>query len=278
MWFTPRGMQLMSWPDLSPFLPPALAEEVSAFIATLDEASRKRLSRALDSIMNDVADEWEERIGDLDGEAAFEHALPRRPLDVVLSGPLQQIEDVVDLLERLDLRWRGDAASTLQLHYLEDFEGYGPWYAEEPDDAPVFQDRQRGGQTELVSASIKVLRKNSPVTGVVRDPDDGEWLFFAERDDWDRGITSAPTSWEEMLARDESLAELRELPLGNGAWRVGPEAPWQTVGSLADLADLQRSRGSRRRADGRRGGDPDGCAAGDRRAADADGRIDQSSP
>lgn len=242
MWFTPRGMQLMSWPDLSPFLPPALAEEVSAFVATLDEGSRKRLSRALDSVMNDVADEWEERIGDLDGEAEFEHALPPQPLDVVLSGPLQQIEDVVDLLERLDLRWRGDAASTLQLHYLEDFEGDLTWYAEEPDDAPVFQDRQRGGQTELVSASIAVLRKNRPITGVFRDDGDDEWLFFAAGDDWDCGITSAPTSWEEMVARDESLAELRELPLGNGAWRAGPEAPWRTVGSLADLADLQRSR------------------------------------
>src|SRR6266508_3836839 len=139
MWFTPRGMQLMSWPDLSPFLPPAVAEEVSAFIATLDEGSRKRLSRALDSVMNDVADQWRERIGDLDGEAEFEHALPPRPLEVVLSGPLQEVEDVVDLLERMDLRWRGDAASTLQLLYLEDFEGDLIWYAEEPDDAPVFQ-------------------------------------------------------------------------------------------------------------------------------------------
>jgi hypothetical protein len=244
-------MQLMSWPDLSLFLPPALAEEVSAFIATLDEGSRKRLSRALDSVMNDVADEWEERIGDLDGEAEFEHALPPQPLDVVLSGPLQQIEDVIGLLERMDLRWRGDAASTLQLHYLEDFEGALTWYAEEPDDAPVFGDRQRAGQTELVSASIAVLRKNRPITGVFRDDGDGEWLLFAAGDDWDCGITSAPTSWEEMVARDESLAELRELPPGNGAWRAGPKAPWQTVGSLADLAELQRSRiapASRRQA------------------------------
>jgi hypothetical protein len=248
MWFTPRGMQLMSWPDLSPFLPPAVAEEVSAFVATLDDESRKRLSRALDSVRDDVADQWEERIGDLGGESEFEHALPPRPLEVVLSGPLQQIEEVVDLFERLDLRWRGDVASTLQLHYLKDFEGDLTWYAEEPHDAPVFQDRQRGGQTELVSASIAVLRTNSPVTGAFRDGSDGEWLLFAAGDDWERGIASAPTSWEEMMARDESLAELRGLPLGHGAWRVGPEAPWQTVGSLADLADLQRSRGSRRRA------------------------------
>jgi hypothetical protein len=106
----------------------------------------------------------------------------------------------------------------------------------------VFQDRQRGGQTELVSASIAVLRKNRPITGVFRDDGDGEWLFLAAGDDWDCGITSALTSWEEMVARDESLAELSELPLGNGAWRAGPEAPWQTVGSLADLAELQRSR------------------------------------
>lgn len=242
MWFTPRGMRLMSWPDLSPFLPPAVTEEVSTFIATLDEASQKRLSRALGSVMNDVADEWQERIGDLDGEAAFEHALPPQPLDVVLSGPLQQVEDVVALLERLDLRWHGDAASTLQLHYLEDFEGDLTWYAEEPDDAPVFGERQRADQTGLVSASIAVLRKNHPVTGVFRDDDDGEWLLFAAGDDWACGITSAPTSWQEMLSRDESLAELRELPLGNGAWRAGPEAPWQTVDSLADLAELQRSR------------------------------------
>lgn len=251
MWFTPRGMQLMSCPDLSPFLSPALAGEVSAFVATLDEASRKRLSRVLEAVMNDVADEWQERIGDLDGEAAFEHALPPQPLDVVLSGPLRQIEDVVDLLQRLDLRWRGDAASTLQLHYLEDFEGDLTWYAQEPDDAPVFGDRRRAGQTELVSASIAVLRKHSPVTGVFRDDGDGEWLLFAAGDDWNRGISSAPTSWQELLARDESLAELRELPPGNGAWRAGPQAPWQTVGSLADLAELQRSRiapASRRQA------------------------------
>jgi hypothetical protein len=246
MWFTPRGMQLMSWPDLSPFLPPALAEALSAFIATLDEERRKRLSRALDSVMNEVADEWEERIGDLGGEAEFDHALPPRPLDVVLSSPPQKVEDVIDLLERMDLRWRADAASTLQLHYLKDFEGDLTWYAEEPDDAAEVEHGQRAGQTGLVSASIAVLRKHRPVTGVFRDDSDGEWLLFAAGDDWDRGITSAPTSWEGMVARDGSLAELRELPPGHGAWRAGPGASWQTVGSLAELSDLQRSRGSRR--------------------------------
>jgi hypothetical protein len=255
-------MQLMSWPDLSPFLPPAVAEEVSAFIATLDEGSRKRLSRALDSVMNDVADQWRERIGDLDGEAEFEHALPPRPLEVVLSGPLQEVEDVVDLLERMDLRWRGDAASTLQLHYLEDFEGDLIWYAEEPDDAPVFQDRQRGGQTELVSASIAVLRKHRPITGAFRDDSDGEWLFFAESDDWSKGITSAPISWEEMLAR--------------GGWGLKRRGRRSTASMSSAIFSNRVDRGGE--PDGRRGGDPDGDAAGDRRAAGADGRIDQSSP
>jgi hypothetical protein len=97
MWFTPTGMQLVSWPDLSPFLPPPLAEEVGAFVATLDEGSRKRLSQALDRVMDDVADQWREWIGDLGGEAQFEHGLPPRPLDVVLPGPLQQVEDVVEV-------------------------------------------------------------------------------------------------------------------------------------------------------------------------------------
>jgi hypothetical protein len=108
-----------------------------------------------------------------------------------------------------------------------------------------------------MSASIAVLRKHRPITGVFRDDSDGEWLLFAAGDDWERGITTAPTSWEEMVARDQSLAELRELPPGHGAWRAGPEAPWQTIGSLAELTKLQRSRGSRRRADESRGGDPD---------------------
>jgi hypothetical protein len=261
MWFTPRGMQLMSWPDLSPFLPPVVVEALRGFIATLDEESRKRLSRALDLVRDDAADEWRERIGDLDGEAEFEHALPPQPLDVVLSGPLQEVEDVVDLLKRMDLRWRADAASTLQLHYLKDFGGDLTWYAEEPDDAAGFEDRQRDGQGELVSTSIAVLRKNSPVVGVFRDPADGEWLFFAESDDWSQGITSASTSWDEMLTRDESLAVLRELPLGYGAWRVGPEAPWQTVDSLDRLCGLQRSRESRLPAGREAGGDPAGDAA-----------------
>jgi len=60
--------------------------------------------------------------------------------------------------------------------------------------------------------------------------------------DKSRGITGAPTSWDEMLARDESLAEMRELPPGHGAWRAAPGEPWQTVGSLAELRHLQQSQ------------------------------------
>jgi hypothetical protein len=211
--------------------------------------------------MDEVADQWRERIGDLDGEAEFDHALPPRPLEVVLPGPLQDIQDVIGLLERMDLRWRADAASTLRLHYLREFEGDLTWYADEPDHAAALGGGQRAGQTELVSASIAVLRKNHPVTGVFRDDGDGEWLLFATGDDWDRGITSAATSWEELLARDESLAELRELPPDHGAWRAGPEAPWQTVDSLAELSDLQRSRGSRLSAGREAWRRPDGDAA-----------------
>jgi len=240
MWFAPRGMQLMSGPDLSPFLPPAVVDALGTFIETLDEGSRMRLSRALDSVVDDVAVEWRERIGDLDGEAEFDHALPPRPLDVVLPGPPEAIEDVIELLERMDLRWRADAASTLRMHYLRNYEGGLTWSADEPDRSAELEDGQRDGPKEAVSASIAVLRKNSPVIGVFRDHADGEWLFFAERDNWDRGITSAPTSWDEMLARDESLAELRELPPGHGAWRAGAEEAWQPVGSLDELDDLQQ--------------------------------------
>jgi hypothetical protein len=46
------------------------------------------------------------------------------------------------------------------------------------------------------------------------------------------------TPWKEMLARDGSLAELRELPPGHGACRAVPGEPWHTVGSLAEVVRL----------------------------------------
>jgi hypothetical protein len=240
MWYTPRGMQLMSAPDLSAFLPAAVAEALGGFIETLDEGSRTRLSRALDAVIDDVAVEWREQVGDPEGEAEFDHALPAQPVDVVPPGPLEDVDDVVSLLNRIGLRWRADVASTLRLHYLKDYGGGLAWSTDEPEYFPEPADEQRNGQQDPVSVSIAVLRKNSPVIGVFRDDSDGEWLFFAERDDWKRGITSAPTSWDEMLARDESLAELRELPPGHGALRPAPGEPWQTVGSLAELGRLQQ--------------------------------------
>jgi hypothetical protein len=233
-------MQLMLVPDLSVFLPPAVVGALSSFVQRLDEGRRSMLSQALDAVIEDVNDEWREQAGDLDGEEEFEHALPARPVDVVLPVPLEEVDDVVGLLKRIDLRWRADVASTLRLHYLKDFGGDLIWSAGEPDHLPGRAGEQRSGQREMVSASIAVLRTNSPVIGVFRDEADGEWLFFAERDDWSRGITSAPTSWEEMLGRDESLVELRELPPGHGAWRAAPGEPWHTVGSLSELGDLQR--------------------------------------
>jgi hypothetical protein len=250
MWYTPRGIQVMSVPDLSAFLPPAVVEAVTGFVEALDEPGRARLSRALNAVIEDVAVEWREQVSDLGREAEFEHALPARPVDVPPSRALRDVDDVVDLLERVDLRWRADVASALLLHYLKDFSGDLTWSVDEPQDSPTPSDEQGSRPRDLVSASVWVLRKNSPVIGVFRDDSDGEWLFFAERDDWSRGITSAPTSWDEMLARDESLAELRDLPPGHGAWRPAPGQPWQTVGSLAELSRLIRDAGGAHLAHG----------------------------
>jgi hypothetical protein len=137
----------MSVPDLSVFLPPTVVDALSGFIETLDEGSRVTLSRALDAVIDDVAVEWRERIGDLDGEAEFDHAL---------------------------LRGRADVASTLRLHYLKDFGGGLTWSIDEPDYFPRPSDEQRSRPRDLVSASIGVLRKNSPVIGVFRDDSDGD--------------------------------------------------------------------------------------------------------
>jgi hypothetical protein len=241
MWFTPRGMQVMSVPDLSGLLQPEVVEALSTFIARLDEGGRTGLSRALDSVVVEVEDEWREQIGNLDGEAEFDHALPLRPIDVMLPSPLEEIDDVVGLLEQMDLRWRADAASALQLHYLKDFEGPLGWCTDEPEDTAGALGKRGDGQRNLVSASIAVLRRDSPVIGAFRDDTGGEWLFFSEGDDWARGITGAPTTWDEMLRKDPSLAELKELPLRHGAWRPAPGEPWQTVGSLAELSALCRA-------------------------------------
>jgi hypothetical protein len=227
MWFSERGMQVMSVPDLSVFLPAEIGLRLAQFLADMYDDDHRALVRALDRTVDEVAFEWHETVGDLAGESEFEHALPDRVVSLDVSTQIRSVDDLVVLLEQIDMRWRADVASSLQLHLLGALGQAG---------------RQEGrpGPGEPVSASAAVLR-GEPVTGVIRDGDDGEWLFFADGDDWKAGIHSTLTSWAEMLGRDRSLRDVREIGPGQGAWRPEPDSPWIVVADFGELM-ARRSR------------------------------------
>ncbi|MBX7157335.1 MAG: hypothetical protein K1X66_02985 [Verrucomicrobiae bacterium] len=71
----------------------------------------------------------------------------------------------------------------------------------------------------------QVIDLGYPILRVTHDSDDGGWQFLCgtsnETDD------ARVISLEEILKRDETLAELHDLPLGWVAWRKTSNSPWQ---------------------------------------------------
>jgi hypothetical protein len=71
----------------------------------------------------------------------------------------------------------------------------------------------------------QIVHGNEPILLVSRDADDGCWQF----------LTGGPfdvadgmiISLRNMVARDPSLAELADLPLGWQAWRQRHGSPWK---------------------------------------------------
>ena len=72
--------------------------------------------------------------------------------------------------------------------------------------------------------TVNVLAGTHPILLVTHDADDGSWQFLC-------GTTAASDDGRvvglgSMVARDPSLAELADLPLGWRAWREAPAMPW----------------------------------------------------
>jgi hypothetical protein len=81
----------------------------------------------------------------------------------------------------------------------------------------------------------QVLEEGHPILLVCHDEEDGCWQVLC-------GTTDDPADGRVvgldcMVARDPSVAELADLPLGWRAWRESPDAPWQREPRPADEDD-----------------------------------------
>lgn len=101
----------------------------------------------------------------------------------------------------------------------------GPWpFGDEPRNVAVITTRQ--------------VLAGRPVVRVSHDADDGMWQFLCDSPGGADG--ERPTSdgrvvaLEQALLLDPTLAELGDLPLGWGATRERPGAPWRWAPNAPD--------------------------------------------
>jgi hypothetical protein len=76
-----------------------------------------------------------------------------------------------------------------------------------------------------VITTVKVLDENKPILLVAHDQDDGGWQFLCgtSNDPGDGRVVGLDC----IVAKDASLRELADLPLGWCAWRSSSSDPWQ---------------------------------------------------
>ena len=70
-----------------------------------------------------------------------------------------------------------------------------------------------------------IVFDGSPILHVTHDLDDCSWQFLGLADAHERD--ACVVGLGEMWARDASVAELSDLPLGWHAWRETASSPWQ---------------------------------------------------
>ena len=85
------------------------------------------------------------------------------------------------------------------------------WPFADPRNVAVFTTRQ-------------VFRSGQPILRVTHDADDGAWQFHAGGSSHASDATIV--ALEKVLARDSSIAELADLPLGWRAERTATSQPW----------------------------------------------------
>ena len=80
-------------------------------------------------------------------------------------------------------------------------------------------------QNLAVITTRQVVEQGYPILLVTHDEDDGGWqiLCGTTNDEEDAMVVSL----KSLVARDPSLKELADLPLGGRAWRDSSEQPWK---------------------------------------------------
>ena len=87
----------------------------------------------------------------------------------------------------------------------------GEWKFKEPKNQAVYSLR-------------RIIDSNEPILHVSHNSDDGAWQFLG----WEtpRVEDGVKVCLEHVVAKDPSIIELADLPLGWHAWRVSPSEPW----------------------------------------------------
>jgi hypothetical protein len=93
------------------------------------------------------------------------------------------------------------------------------WPFDDPENAAVFSLRS-------------IVFDGNPILHVAHDEEDGAWQFLGKEDACVED--SAVVCLKEIVARDSSIAELHDLPLGWHAWRKHQSDPWRRERNLND--------------------------------------------
>lgn len=89
-----------------------------------------------------------------------------------------------------------------------------PWPFEDPPNVAVIANR-------------KIVDGSTWIAYVTHDEDDGGWQFHTDEPGPPREADALIVGLAKIVALDESVAELADLPLGWCAWRSAEGAPWQ---------------------------------------------------
>lgn len=89
-----------------------------------------------------------------------------------------------------------------------------PWPFADPSNVATIVDR-------------RILSGDAWIAYVSHDAEDGAWQFHTSDPGPPNYCNAAVVSLREILERDETLAELSDLPPGWHAWRESPDSAWQ---------------------------------------------------
>jgi hypothetical protein len=86
------------------------------------------------------------------------------------------------------------------------------------------------------STTRQVMTKNRPITRVVHDASDHGWQFLS--DDVANTDDAMLVALKEVVAQDNSLLEIADLPPGWIATRAGIGSPWTRASQYADATRI----------------------------------------